>query len=357
LGTLLCAVAASGCGFGSPTVVRVVDGKPIEGDFIDPVTYSLFARGAYHEHRGELDHAQRAYEAAAERDPESPGIWARLGAVLCEAGAPGHERAFALAEHADAEFAPLWYERARCALKRGEGQAALSAAERAVELEPSDEDNSIVLAEAFERLGRTDDALRFLSATVVARPSAVAAWNALSQIASRHGRRAELHRAEQALARLSRAGVARIKPPPERGKPGIDEAISAGELERARRLAIDSKLPADELAVRAAALGRAKLASEQAELVLAADPSNGNAWVAALVAADLVADAVRFEQALGALERDALLPGPLAARLMADLLARRVNPEAAKAWLTAYGPLPPPSDALEKRVAERLGPS
>jgi hypothetical protein len=29
--------------------------------------------------------------------------------------------------------------------------------------------------------------------------------------------------------------------------------------------------------------------------------------------------------------------------------------DAAKAWLTAYGPLPPPSDALEKRVAARLG--
>jgi hypothetical protein len=39
---------------------------------------------------------------------------------------------------------------------------------------------------------------------------------------------------------------------------------------------------------------------------------------------------------------------------MADLIARRVGPDAARAWLAAYGPLPAPANALERRVASRL---
>lgn len=347
-------ILLAGCNWGRPSVVRVVDGHPIEGDYIDPVTYALFARGAYHEHRGELPQAQRAYEAAAERDPESAEIWSRLAAVLCASKSAGHERAFALAERADPEFSALWHERARCALARGETAAAVEHAERAVAYEPRHQAHSLVLADALERLGRTDAALRVLYGLTVAHPNAASAWELLAKIARRRGRDADLRRAESALARLSRAGVARKLAPASEDLSGLDAAIAADDAASASRIAIDRRVPREALALRAAALGRAELAREQAELVLAADPSNTDAWIAALVASDLVADASGYQRSLAALDREPLGPSSLAARLLADLISRRVGPEAASAWLKALGPLPPPADALEKRVDERL---
>lgn len=356
-GATLAGLVALGCGFGSPTVVRVVDGEPIEGRFIDSVTYAFYARGAYHEARGELDAATRAFQAASERDPESPAIWTRLGSVLCRARRAGDERAFGLAQDADPEFAPLWYERARCALERGQIEAAVAHARKAVHFEPRDEDNSLLLARALERAGRIDEALRHVTALALARPGATAAWKLLAEIAGRHGRRSEAHRAELALL----TSISQTRSIPRRRAladelESVDAALGAGELERARRLAIESGIRPDELALRAAALGAARIAADQAELVLAADPTNGNAWIAALVAADLRGDSERFRDALVTLASDAQKPEALGARLMADLLARRVGADAARAWLAAYGPLPEPSDALERRVAARLDP-
>jgi sugar/nucleoside kinase (ribokinase family) len=71
--------------------------------------------------------------------------------------------------------------------------------------------------------------------------------------------------------------------------------------------------------------------------VLTADPDDGDAWVAALVAADLQRDAAAFERAL----------------LFAQVLERRLGDAAAAAWLKAHGPLPSPTDRLERAVAER----
>jgi tetratricopeptide (TPR) repeat protein len=353
LGSVLILSSALGCGLGSRKVARMVGGHPIDDHYIDAVTYALYARGAYHEQRGQWDAARQAYLAASERDPDSAAIWTRLGAVECTARSGGEARAFALAERADAQFAPLWLERARCALNAGDTAAAISAAETSLRYEPTAEESSLILARALDRAGRTDAALRWLLGVTVARPGAVEAWRLLLEIARRRGRAAEQLRAEQALARLANPRPTRAKPraaAPE----AIDAALSAGNLEAARRLAIALELPADELAVRAAALGQPELAAAQAELVLSADPTNGNAWIAALVAADLQTDAERFGYALAAIERDALAPGPLATRLMADLIARLVGRDAAAAWLSAYGPLPAPSDGLERRVAARL---
>jgi tetratricopeptide (TPR) repeat protein len=333
----------------------MVGGYPIDDRFIDQVTYSLYARGAYHEQRREWDAARQAYLAASDRDPDSPAIWTRLGAIECTAETGGQERAFALAERADAQYAPLWLERARCALRRGDAAAAIRAAETALRHEPTAEQTSLVLGRALDLAGRSDEALRWINGVTVARPGAIEAWRALLEIAQRRGRQAEQLRAEQALARLAKPGkAARDRTKRAARREAVDAAVSAGDLDAARRLAIGVELVPDELAVRAAALGQPELAAAQAEHVLSADPTNGNAWIAALVAADLQSDAESFGYALAALERDALAPGPLATRLMADLLARRVGPDAAAAWLAAYGPLPEPSDALERRVAARL---
>jgi hypothetical protein len=87
--------------------------------------------------------------------------------------------------------------------------------------------------------------------------------------------------------------------------------------------------------------------------VLTADPDDGDAWVAALVAADLQRDAAAFERALLALGRHPVAPGALGARLFAQVLERRLGDAAAAAWLKAHGPLPSPTDRLERAVAER----
>ncbi len=210
-----------------------------------------------------------------------------------------------------------------------------------------------MLARALDRAGRSDEALRWLLGVTVARPAAVEAWRTLAEIAKRRGRRAEQLRAEQALARLeppTRPARSKKRPQPS----DVDSALASGDLELARTRAIAVAMASDELAVRAAAIGQPEIAAQQADHVLSADPSNGNAWIAALVAADLLADGERFRQALATLEREPMAPGPLAARLLADLLTRRVGVEAARAWLSAYGPLPAPSDPLEERIAARL---
>ena len=134
----------------------------------------------------------------------------------------------------------------------------------------------------------------------------------------------------------------------------IDRALQRGELARARELAVLAQVSSSSLALRAAALGASDLAQKQAGLVLAADTSDTDARIALLVAADLAGDTPQFERWLVRSPLDAPHPSPLAARLMADLLARRVGRDAARAWLEAYGELPKPRDALEGSLDARL---
>jgi tetratricopeptide (TPR) repeat protein len=329
----------SGC-LGRPTVVRVVDGRPIEGRFINSHTYSLYARGAYHEQRGELEAANAAFSAAAERDPDSAAIWTRLGAVACASGSAEHTRAFGRAEAIDPEHAPLWRERAACALRAGDPKTAIALAELALRFEPLDGATSLVLASALEKSGRAEDALRIVRGLTTLQPSSRAAWTRLAEIAERHDRPADALSAARALAPAARHPASRA-----REQAALDLALARGDLPAARALAIAAGMRADALAVRAAKLGLPELAREQARLVLDADRSSSEAWIAALVAADLSGDFAGFTQALDALDPDAAAPGPEAARLMADLLARRVGADAARAWSSAYGPLPASGEA------------
>jgi hypothetical protein len=134
----------------------------------------------------------------------------------------------------------------------------------------------------------------------------------------------------------------------------VDAALARGAFDDARRLALAARLSSGALAVRAAATGAAAFAKDQAELVLAADPQNGDARVAAAVAADLLRD----DQALLRTMVDATRPGPplspLAGLLMAELLDRRVGPDAKRAWMDALGTASMEgSDPLLRNVATR----
>ena len=71
--------------------------------------------------------------------------------------------------------------------------------------------------------------------------------------------------------------------------------------------------------------GRAERAHKQAQLELDADPSNADAWIAALVACDALRDPQCFESALTSLRTPSLAPSPEALGYLRDLLARRTG--------------------------------
>jgi hypothetical protein len=74
-----------------------------------------------------------------------------------------------------------------------------------------------------------------------------------------------------------------------------------------------------------------KLALAQAELVLAADPSDSDAWIAALAAADELGDEIRFSETVRLLDPEPLAPSPKALAVLEKLVERRLGREAASA--------------------------
>ncbi len=95
--------------------------------------------------------------------------------------------------------------------------------------------------------------------------------------------------------------------------------------------------------------------------MLAADPADVTARIALAVAADLAGDAGALAEALGSIPPSPAAltgPSPLAALLFAELLDRRVDSGAARAWLAALpalGAAPPPDgDALLTAVSARV---
>ncbi|AUX43755.1 hypothetical protein SOCE26_052100 [Sorangium cellulosum] len=362
LAPLVSLALVTGCG--RTTVARAVDGQIIEGRFIAPRAYTLYAIGAEAEARGDLAMALAAYEQAEDSDPDSADIWTRVGAVRCrlgrgEAAADAFERALAI----DADYEPAHREAARCDLAAGRLAAALGRVERAIVLDPDRDDGLLLRAEILRRLGRTDDARLSLRALLVRRPRSVDAWRALHAVAIEAGDRATAEQAARRLRELTSwkgAGLG-LGVPARAPLAELDAALIEGQLRRARRLAQDVDLPPAEVAVRAAALGRAREAREQAELVSGADPSSASALVALAVAADLSGDEEALARACDALHPPAagatplVPPSPLARLLFAELLSRRVGRDAALAWL---GPLPPPApgarDLLSREVELRV---
>ena len=134
----------------------------------------------------------------------------------------------------------------------------------------------------------------------------------------------------------------------------VDAALARDETDAAERIARHAGLPLVEVAVRAAALGRTTYARGRAQLVVAADPADGSARVAAAVACDALGDAAGLETAL-AMPRGVSAPSPLARLLLAELLERRVGAVAARAYLGAVpasGGLS--ADALLARTSKRV---
>lgn len=332
------ALPALGCTLGGGSVTRVYWGKTVEGRFIAPEAYAHYAQAVLHETQGDDPLAAEEYVAALDIDSESNDAWTRLGAVRCRLRDKSADDAFEVAESLDKTFAPLWRERARCALSRGDARRAAELARRAIELDPSDERASLALAEAEHKLGRKAEAERWLRALVTRDPSARAAAAELASL-----------RGAKPRPPASTGKRARARPTPEL----VDRALIQGTESDAHALALSQGMTLGTLALRAAALGRTGVALSQSEGVLEADPDDSDAWIAGLWAATLVGDSKTFDRISTALGPHPTEPSPLGARLLGALIERRLGAEAGEAWRRAAGPLPPPADELEKKLDAR----
>jgi hypothetical protein len=371
------AFAIGGCA--EPTVLRVVDGQEVRGRFVSDYAYALYGRAAYEEaQRGEAPDtgsALAALEAAAREDGESAPLWTAIGALRCRAPDVDFEAADAAFERArgiDAEFAPLFREIARCrvtaeaatrdpAAAKARRDEALAAAETAWRLDPDDVEAASGAASVLVRAGRVEEASRLVRALAIRQPGSIAAWRAVITFARATHDEALLERA----ARRARALSPRLAPELAAEVPAlaplaeVDEALRRDDLAAARRHAQRAHVPLAEVAARAAALGRAAAARAEAAVVLAADPADLTARIALAVAADLAGDTAALGAAMDAIPPSPAAltaPSPLAGLLFAELLARRVDASAARAWLAAL-PAPTaaaPADALLLAVRARV---
>jgi Tfp pilus assembly protein PilF len=372
----------------------MIDGRPVEGRFITEYAYALYAIAADAEAHGDLATALQAFEAAAVEDDESPQIWTRIGGLRCRISGQASKaaEAFDRARELDADYEPLSRERAICALRRGRLAEAQEHAARSVELDPNSEEPALLRASIAEAAGKRDEARRALHELVIRRPMSLHAWRALHALAIRMNDAITSAHAAAKLEQLTFGAPLSQRfgdgPSPEAGLAeakdeaaiaamdarsslmAIDAALAAGDLPQARRLGRRARILPSELAVRAAALGRADVARAQAELVLGADPSESSARIALAVAADLGRDAALLERALTdfptASGPPLPQPSPLARLLFAELLERRASAEAARLWLGPEGlkGAPDPSRQgggidpmlarVDKRVRERL---
>ncbi|MCC6214550.1 MAG: hypothetical protein IT376_06755 [Polyangiaceae bacterium] len=340
--------ATTGCAASLWSVERTHEGQPLPDRYIDERAYALYAKAALAEAQGDRQAALELYALALEEDPDAPEILVRLAALACGASPARAEALFRRAARDAPEWAGVPHERARCRLARGELAGATADAERALALDPRSIEIALSLAEIHERAGRAALAGDHLDAIVTQWPHVRSTWEALLAFAERRDDPARRVRARAALLAVGR----RATRAPAEATPldAVDQATGADELATAARQA---RLHPAVAALRAAALGHHEAALAVAERVLGADPTNGDAWVARMLAAEGLGDRARLGAAAIA-DVELVAPGPLGARLLTELLARRISPEAARAWRDAAAALPPAADPLEREIDARL---
>jgi tetratricopeptide (TPR) repeat protein len=332
---LFSATSSAGCALGAGSVTRIADGREEQGRAISAEAYGAYARGALFEAAGDDHNALAAYQAALSEDADSPEIYARIGAVHCRLAQSANDkdsgaaaRSLTRAVKLDPTSSTAWQETARCAARRHQAREAFAAALQAANTDPVSVESALLVVELAEAAGRATDARVWLDELVVRAPSSREAWVALAAFAVRHG---DLGRELRARGGLRSLGIA----PRTEATRELDAAVAGGELGAARAAAVRSRLAPGELATRLADRGHGAAASEQAALVLGADPDDANAWVARVVASDLRRDQPELERALRESPSAPSALSPLATRLYAELLERLVGPEARAAWLAA----------------------
>ena len=311
-------------------VTRVADGETIEGRAIEPEAYAAYLRASVLEARGDAPGAVAELERALDEDPESPEIVTRIARLLCAKGGATREAAeealdsFDDALALDATYAPAWLGLAECRERLGNRPGALEAARVAAYYDPSSCAATSTVARLLFALGRPNDAFTWLEALVTLFPKSREAEQALLDAAVERNDRARAARARSALAALGTADR-------KARDAALDEAIRRGDLGAARSLAVRLSIRPSSLALFLLDRSAPSLALEQARLVLAADPSDSDAWIAALAAADELGDDAAFSDALRMLDPDPLPPSARALEIFAMLVERHGGREAAAA--------------------------
>jgi tetratricopeptide (TPR) repeat protein len=283
--------ACSACSEGAGGVTRMADGVRYEGRFITPEAYADYNIGVQHEARGEYEKAVTWFLQARAEDPESPEIWARIGSAQCFGAAPGRgldaaAEAFDNGLRLDPSYYGNYFERARCAERAHRFDSGLTDALAAVARRPGDEPANLLVARQMQALGRTAEARMWLEALQTYRDTSPAAKRALE--AARQPSAASV-RASDAKPRPSAASAARS---------AAFSELRAGKLEAAR---------------------------SRAQMELHADPTNSDAWIAALVACDALRDDICFDSALGSLASPSIAPSDTALAFLSELISRRAG--------------------------------
>lgn len=322
-----------GCGGAPGQVTRVVHGSVVEGPYIGHRAYASFLAGRLAEADGRLDQAESKYADAARADEQSPEPLARLGAVRCARGdVAGANDAFEKALARDPEYEPTWTERSRCALAHGSTQDALADARRALVADPDSVDATVAFARALVRTGSPEQAQRALDA-FASRRASQAGLDAYERSTLAHALGDEGSKQEGAN-RDDRSSDA--SEPDAR----VERALRDGSMTDAAQLASRAHWTTSRLALSAVDLGQPRYGLELARRVLAADPADGEARVAALAAADLLGDEQSLRWALDFERQAAPRPAPLsaiAARVLRRVVARRSDATGADADVAAHG--------------------
>ena len=279
-------LAGAGLGCASnEKVARVIDGRPVSGEFVPAEAYAAYLRGAIADAAGDLHGAIEGYAIASALGPRDPEPLARLGDARCRRDAhdPRADEALGRALAIDGAYGPALEAKARCAERRGDTSEAIEEARRATIAEPE-------AVEPLSTLARLESAAtgaateelraRLVGVTLVAGTD-VAAWDALATWAHGHGdvvlegralaeiaslapsRRPDVEAAvrrfegegelpvARSLARASveAAGVGAIDA--RIARLAIDEALDAGDLAAARRIATRSHVETVIVAARA----------------------------------------------------------------------------------------------------------
>lgn len=281
----LAAALCFACSQGAGGVTRMVDGVRYEGRFINPEAYAAYLLGVQREARGDFKGALSAYREAHAEDPDSPEVWARIGAVRCVSKDPaGASSAFERGIDRDPEYYGNYFERARCAERSRNLQAALTDGMSAVRLRPQDEAANLLVSRVLQALGRAADGRAWLEA-----------------FTSFHDGTLESERALQ-----SARGTTPSTAP-----------------------SIATEGPSHSSAFRELRSGHYEQARKQAERELGADPSNADAWVALLVVCDAQHDDACYDSTLSALRNPSVPPSDTAFGYLRSLLARRAGVSAA----------------------------
>ncbi len=353
----LLALGLGGCT--ERVVVRSAGGELYAGRFISARAYEAYARGALFEAEGRTDAAIRSFREAADLDSDGPEPWTRLGALLCRQKSEEAEVAFGRAKSADATFAPLHREIARCHLARRELPDALRESELAMILDPDDDMAALLHIDVLLASGENERAEHELVAGAIrSAPSGAL----LARLAS-FGRAAKKPALER-LARCARGSCEERLPGAPRS-PGeqseavsmadVDNALDQGDLKRARRIALRAKINQGALALRAAALGRFPLAREQATLVALAEPQSLEARIALLASVRPSGEAEAFRAAVDLTGLGMTRPLSRLERLvLAEAVGRASGRGAASAVLAGEKLDAPTKDQAEERIQKRL---